>query len=751
MTERKDEQLQRIDAALEDLARSDAPEPLVQDTLNRVRRARALGPEPSHSRDRWLASGLAAAVVAFASIGIVYRQLGDEWAAPATVPLTHVYSADREEKLRSVADDRSDHNVVPGKYSELENERLQSRENGERASVVDQIMPRTDADGPLDDRTALGVSSQPAEAAPAAPAPTYEPLLRDYLAGAERYRQHLPGRQLEELSDISEIRVSKADELDGEGQVGMAGFKSKRKNPGPRANGFLARYQNLDGLVFLEPTGYWANRHLPGDPLMRRLEAQLRTHYPEALATTLEPNAQPFDTPVNSVLGVYLHATQSAVAGPSRVQLQVGLKAAQRQGSVRPPMNVAVVLDLPSKVDVAVAQQVRALLVALNEQRQTNDRFSVTVAGVSGAEVIRPEDFRHGTVAAFTGQLVSGGREGVTLDLVEAFVASVDRLALDDDPNAVLGSSLVLLVSADGIETKTRASLETLAHRSALAGMPVSVVALAGVNGLDMEGISLSGQGRLRALAAAAEASQIIDKELYSASRTVARAIRLRIQLAPGVRLVNVIDSYRLDDEKVQRVREAEQSIDQRLSRNWGIQADRGEDEDGIQIVIPGMGAGQNHVVLLDVVVDGPGAVADVRVRFKDLIRLGNGVARANLSLADADSSSAVRGPLALNVLKNLVATEIANAARRSGRTLQQGQVTAARQELTNAVALIAEMRRAVPSWEGDAELLADEQRLTHFVQQLDAGKTDMLAAALEYAAYRKRLPRTFAEYAFED
>ena len=35
MTERKDEQLQRIDAALEDLARSDAPEPLVQDTLNR--------------------------------------------------------------------------------------------------------------------------------------------------------------------------------------------------------------------------------------------------------------------------------------------------------------------------------------------------------------------------------------------------------------------------------------------------------------------------------------------------------------------------------------------------------------------------------------------------------------------------------------------------------------------------------------------------------------------------------------------
>ncbi|MGI9324833.1 MAG: hypothetical protein ACR2PZ_06405 [Pseudomonadales bacterium] len=805
MTERKDEHLQRVDELLEDLTRKDAAESLVQDTLDHVRRAQQLGSEPSASRDRWMASGLAAAVVAFASVGLVYQQLGDQWAAPATESLTSIYSTDRAERPGSAGHDRSDLNAAPGQYAERENERLESRiaqapKNGERASVAGEIRQRADADGPMADQAGVGTSSEPADSAPAAPVPTLEPLLRDYMAGAERYRQQLPGRQLEDRASISEVLVSESegggneaagsfaydnqkaqsnkreglskgdsmanralrepksrakralvDELEADRRGGLAEQQTKLNELSPRAEGFLAGYQNVEGLEFLEPVGYWANSYLPGDPVMRRLEAQLRAGYPEALATTLERNAQPFDTPVNSALGVYLQASQAAVKSPGRIQLQVGLQAAQRQAGVRPPMNVAVVLDLPGTVDVVVAQQVRALLTSLNEQRQTNDRFSVTVAGVPGGEVVRPDDYRHGTVVTFTEQLVSGELEGATLDLVNAFAAGVDRLAADDDPNAVLGSSLVLLVSADGIESKTRVRLETLAHRSAVAGMPVSVVALAGVNGLDMEDISLAGQGRLRALGAAAEASRIIDKELYSASRTVARAVRLRIQLAAGVRLVNVIDSYRLDEQKAQRVREAELSIDQRLSRNWGIQADRGEDEDGIQIVIPGMAAGQSHVVLLDVVVDGPGEIADVRARYKDLIRMGNGVARASLSLADADSASQVRGPLELNVLKNLVAIEIADAARRSGRILQQGQVPAARQELINALALLTELRRAVPSWERDAELLLDEQRLTQFVQQLDAGKTDMLAAALEYAAFRKRLPGVFEEYSSEE
>ena len=65
----------------------------------------------------------------------------------------------------------------------------------------------------------------------------------------------------------------------------------------------------------------------------------------------------------------------------------------------------------------------------------------------------------------------------------------------------MLGSSLVMLVTAGGIDAQTRDSLEILAHRSAVAGMPVSLVTLAGAEGSDLDSIALAGQGRLRALA----------------------------------------------------------------------------------------------------------------------------------------------------------------------------------------------------------------------------------------------------------
>jgi hypothetical protein len=39
-----------------------------------------------------------------------------------------------------------------------------------------------------------------------------------------------------------------------------------------------------------------------------------------------------------------------------------------------------------------------------------------------------------------------------------------------------------------------------------------------------------------------------------------------------------------------------------------------------MQIVIPSFFTGDSHVILLDVVVAGPGPVADVTLRYKDLV-----------------------------------------------------------------------------------------------------------------------------------
>ena len=78
MTERKDEHLERIDAALEGLARHDAPDRVVQDTLESVRDAQTASRLPNRFRDQRWASGIAASIAAVAALAIVFPILSPE-------------------------------------------------------------------------------------------------------------------------------------------------------------------------------------------------------------------------------------------------------------------------------------------------------------------------------------------------------------------------------------------------------------------------------------------------------------------------------------------------------------------------------------------------------------------------------------------------------------------------------------------------------------------------------------------------
>jgi hypothetical protein len=220
--------------------------------------------------------------------------------------------------------------------------------------------------------------------------------------------------------------------------------------------------------------------------------------------------------------------------------------------------------------------------------------------------------------------------------------------------------------------------------------------------------------------------------------------VRLRIRLASGVKLIDVLGSRRHDEAGAQRVREAEQSIDRRIARNLGIEADRGEDEEGIQIVIPSFYADDAHVILLDVVAPRVGSIADVTVRYKDLVTLRNGVARANLSIG---SDRRVAGPLELNVLKNLVARTVSGAIRQAGLALGQGQHTRAVALLAQVHGLLEGLANEVPGWADDSELKGDARMIAEFLEILGSGVANdgegrrYLADSLQYAAFLKVVP----------
>lgn len=493
---------------------------------------------------------------------------------------------------------------------------------------------------------------------------------------------------------------------------------------------FLEERSTVDGVAFVEARGYWANTYVPGDRVLRRLRVrldandriplqkltgrQLRLHDVAALPT------QPFDPPNDAAISVFLHTDRRAIDSRQRVLLEVGVKGTSRRRGARPVMNVGIVLDLRGPLSGEVKGQIRALVDAFAGACNLGDRFSITVAGRPGGLIVPAERFRHGPLLVAMNETLDadvGADAGLLLpDALEVAIRTVSN---EDDPSSQLGSSTVLLVTTQPLGAPNR--LARIAHTSAVAGIPISIVGVGPAVRLEeLDAIALAGQGNRRLLNDETRSEAMVHAELEAVTKVVTRALRLRIRLAPGVQLVDVIGSSRLDVNHTQKVRDTENAIDRRLAHNLGITADRGLDDEGIQIVIPAFYAEDEHVILLDLVSPGPGPLADVTARFKDLVWMKNGVVSANLSL---ERGQAETGPLEHNVIKNFLVKKLGECLLRAASAFESGKCDAAIAILQGHRSLLRGLPRAVPALDGDPDLAIDAALVDEYLQLLGLEK----------------------------
>lgn len=518
------------------------------------------------------------------------------------------------------------------------------------------------------------------------------------------------------------------------------------------AESFLQSLKRTDHLKFQEASGYWANTYLPGDPVVRSLRSQLELfdRDPSHAASQLigpvregfDQPPQPFDQPTAGSLGVYLQSDEPAIQGETRMLVQVGLQGINRSRGQRPAMNLAVVVDYRGGRARQRAAIVRELLLALARAEDVGDRFRIYFAGCEEIDIANPADFKFGAVTVALQKLESCGANGTVERPLEAVLPlAINAVRESDDDRAPLGSSAVILVTGGDISSSKQFLLSS-AHVAATDGVPVSVMSLdAGPVSTDLKRVAYSGQGSFRSVTRPEEAEAQLRRELFAVSEVVARAVRLRIRLAPGVKLVDVLGSERLDAPRAEQVREVERAIDRRVSKSMGIEADRGDDEEGIQIVIPAYYQGDSHVILLDVVAPGPGAIADVTVRYKDLVNLKNNVARANLSVA---SGSGTRGALERNVLKNRVAHHVAQQLRYAATLLRSGSTAAAKREIDRTRDLLAGLSAGGHGFGRDADLHSDIAALEQVARLISVPQLsrDHLAKTLAYSSYRKLMTK---------
>jgi len=409
-------------------------------------------------------------------------------------------------------------------------------------------------------------------------------------------------------------------------------------------------------------------------------------------------------------------------------------------------MNLAMVIALPHDVADDRFIEARALVDALAAAEEPGDKFSIVLTGSSGSIIVPADDFRHGSVEQVRAWLTGDGENSdhAPLELDEALELAVQLLE-DDDSDAdskLLGSRSTLLVTAGALENLD--SLLAATHQRAVDGIHLSVVSLGErPDSRSVDQLVLAGLGHRRTLESPADARSLLEDALHAASRAVSRANRLSIRLAPGVGFLGIRGSHPLDEPQAQRVRAIENSMDLQIQQQLGIEVDRGKDEEGIQIVIPTIDSGDEVVFLVDVAVPGTGPVADVSLRYKDLVSSRNASLETSFTLERATGAI---GPGERNVRKNQLAQLFSEAATDASDALASGDIELVEEILAAVRARLRAARQSLPQWSNDPDLLNDEQVLGQYLAVLETIRASrdsgtlitMLSDSLRVSAWAK-------------
>ena len=438
--------------------------------------------------------------------------------------------------------------------------------------------------------------------------------------------------------------------------------------------------------TFLPRMCYFENTYLGGNAAylerLRRLDEAFSGNdrvYRQARSSIADVDAP-------EVHGLAVNATLSrrSFSRPGRVYLQVGLRGSQRYGWRRPPLDIAVVVDQPALANNR--ERVSEVLLRLVRDLGAQDRVIVHVVGGGPEPFLKPSPanqlrFRIAekvdTLQA--GEAVDASGLGHTMDAAGAALAKLSATT-----HRIPGAQIALLL-VDGQRTERVGAARQAAHRLTLQGAVTSVLAVGARHEPTHHGwwqVANAGHGSYRLVEPGRE-DEAVRAELDALSRVVARLIRVNVRLGPHTQAIRIIGSKVLGQQEVKRVKAREQVVDQKLSETMGLEADRGDDDDGIQTVIPYFLGGDSHVMLIELWVDGPGHIADVELRYKDLVTLANATARASVALPRYGREDGAAERQVRQAVKSAEVAEVLKAATHSLKTgntveaanvLRQGQ-----------------------------------------------------------------------------
>ena len=438
-------------------------------------------------------------------------------------------------------------------------------------------------------------------------------------------------------------RAGLIDSPEGEGlsRGHRRGRQQNEHDQSPARQDSLERYlAQGEPQSFWPKQGYFENTYLGGD--LSYHEALRGTS--QAFQTLMErPKsfawAPPLDTPVEEGLSLVSRLSHAHFDHPQRVILQIGIRGSDRYGWRRPALNLLIGVD-PTLLHGEGVEERHAVLVdaVLPILRHLNPADQVGIAlGDSVISPRSPDALKESLIdplsgARFTRLDPQGWR--ALLEEGERVLNQASR-----DPHRAPGAQALLLLCADSC-IQGASTLEQIAHKLNLDGTLTSVI--------DRSTPLVRHRGRSQLWKIASKGHggywpasdregglrEAISREFERFSRVVARLIRLSVKLNDNVELIEILGSQMLSQKQAAQVKAREVAMDRRLSARLGIKSDRGEDDEGVQVVIPAFYGGDSHLIHFALWVKSPGELAEVNMKYKDLVRAQNASAASSVELS---------------------------------------------------------------------------------------------------------------------
>ncbi len=381
---------------------------------------------------------------------------------------------------------------------------------------------------------------------------------------------------------------------------------------------------------------YFENQYIGGDPRYLHLKKQL----PYALQSLLDQKPSKLvlsnvDLPQNEAISLNVQLSRNDFESPQSMLMEISLQGSDRFGWRRPPIAWMLMVSPALMADFFFQETgVESLLKPFLNLLEPTDQIGFMIGDLEvppmSIDALRLFLLKH--ESRLKDQAFSLYPPSVWIEKLEWAGALLEKVA--SHPHRVPGTQGILLCldhEADREIDDIRQKIQALNER----GIVTSVFVKNPENSsVPFWQIAQAGHGNAYQMNEMNEFSSKIEEELKQNAKIIARLLRLNIRLAKNAQVIRILGTKRLDEEEVVRVKKREVAMDQALSKAFGVKANRGEDDDGLQVVIPYFYGKDQHLISVLLWVEGAGEIADVELKYKDLIKLENAQISKNLSLS---------------------------------------------------------------------------------------------------------------------